>query len=46
MWVFKSTDLSGHCLRKVEESYDHKRVGTLPEHPLEGSTILELLEAT
>ena len=27
----------------VAESYAHERVGTLPDHPFEGSTILELL---
>ena len=29
--------------REVAESYAHKNVGTLPEHPFEGSTISELL---
>ena len=29
--------------RDVSESYDHERVGTLPEHPVEVSTISELI---
>ena len=29
--------------RDIEESYAHKHVGTLPEHPLEGRIMPELI---
>ena len=35
--------MASETARDVAESYAHERVGNLPEHPYEGSTISELL---
>ena len=35
--------VTSETARDVAESYTHKRVETLPEHPFEGSTVSELL---
>ena len=35
--------VASETARGVAESYAHKRVGTLPEHPFEGSTISSLI---
>ena len=35
--------VASETARDIAESYAHKHVGTLPDHPFEGSTISELL---
>ena len=35
--------VASETARGVDESYAHEHVGTLPDHPFEGSTIPELL---